>query len=111
MPSMKFSVAADTSDALANMKFRMIPAGGAYLNLWAKSTTATDHFGLSIGSREIMTADTLANLEDALRVDAVDVNLDQIVFNELVEPGQLYMPVVRTTEMHFLIALRYLVPQ
>ncbi len=106
MPSLRFNVSATTTDALANRKFAVVPAGGAVLNLWASTVTVTDTFGLSIGDRDIIVNGALMNLEAA--ADVVDVARDQLVFNEIVSGGQLFLPVTLTTQSQFLIVLKYL---
>jgi hypothetical protein len=49
---------------------------------------------------------SVLNIEQS--ADVVDVERDQVVFNELVEGGQIFLPVTVTTEAQFLIHLRYL---
>lgn len=105
MPSLRFRVSATTTDAMANRKFNVIPAVGAILNLWGAAVTATDTFGLSIGDRDIMVNGSSLNIEAS--ADVVDTDRDQMVFNELVGGGQLFMPVTVTTEAQFLLHLRY----
>jgi len=106
MPSLRFIVPATISDAMSNRKFNIIPAGGAVLNLWGTSVTVTDTFGLSVGDRDIVVDGSVANVTSAAGV--VDVDRDQIVFNEVVEGGQIFLPCTLTTDMNFLIQLRYL---
>jgi len=104
MPSLRFRVSATTADALSNRKFAVIPRP-TVLNMWNASVTTTDSYGLSIGSREIMVNGSLMNVEAA--ADVIDTDRDQTVFNEVVEPGQLFLPVTVTTEAQFLIHQRY----
>lgn len=106
MPSLRFIVAATTTDAMANRKFNVIPAGGAILNLWASGVTVTDTFGVSVGDRDIMVDGSSISIE--VSADVVDVERDQLVFNETVEGGQIFLPVTVTTAAQFLIHLRYL---
>lgn len=105
MPSLRFRVSATTSDALANRKFSVVPALGAILNLWAACVTTTDTFGVSIGDRDIMVNGSLMNIEAA--ADVIDNDRDQLVFNELIGGGQLFLPATVTTEAQFLLHLRY----
>ena len=105
MPILRFD-SATTSDALANRKFAVIPAPGAVLNLWASGATAGDTFGLSIGDRDICVNGTEMNIESS--ADVVDIDRDQLIFNELIGPGQLFLPVTATAEAQFLISLQYL---
>jgi len=106
MPSLRFIVAATTEDAMANRKFNVIPADGAVLNLWAAGVTVTDTFGLSVGDRDIMVNGSSLSIEAS--ADVIDVDRDQLVFNEIVEGGQIFLPVTVTTAAQFLIHLRYL---
>lgn len=106
MPSQRFRVAATTADAEATRKFAVIPQPGAVLNVWASCVTATDTFGLSVGDKEIMVNGSVCNIEAATTV--VDIDRDQVVINEVIPGGQLFLPVTVTTAMNFLIHLRYL---
>jgi len=106
MPSLRFRVSATTTDALANRKFSVVPAVGAILNLWGAGVTGTDSFGISIGDRDIMVDGSLLSIE--VSADVIDVERDQLVFNEVIAGGQLFLPVTVTTEAQFLLHLRYL---
>jgi len=105
MPTIRFGTTT-TTDALANRKFNIIPQGGAIVNIWCSGVTNGDTFGLSIGDRDVVVNGTEMNIESA--ADVIAVNIDQMVFNEVVGPGQLFLPVTVTTEAQFLIHLRYL---
>jgi len=91
---------------MANRKFNVIPPGGAVLNLWTAGVTGTDSFGLSIGDRDVMVDGSLISIE--VSADVIDNSRDQVVFNEVVGPGQVFLPVTVSTEAQFLIHLRYL---
>ncbi len=106
MPSLRFRVAATTPDSMSNRKFNIIPLAGAILNVWAASVTTTDTWGLSVGDRDIIVDGSLLNIEAA--ADVVDTDRDQVIFNEQVDGGQIFLPVTVTTEAQFLIHLRYL---
>lgn len=106
MPSLRFRVSATTTDALANRKFSVVPARGAIINLWGAAVTATDTWGISIGDRDIAVNGSAINIE--VSADVIDTDRDQMVFNELIGGGQLFLPVTVTTEAQFLIHLRYL---
>ncbi len=105
MPSLRFGTATST-DALANRKFAIVPPGGAIINMWAASVTNGDTFGLSIGDRDIIVNGAEMNIE--VSADVIDIQRDQVVFNEVVGPGQLFLPVTVTTEAQFQIHIRYL---
>lgn len=106
MPALRFRVSATTTDALANRKFSVIPAGGAIINLFIACVTATDTFGFSIGDRDLMVNGSSMNIE--VSADVVDNDRDQVLFNEIVAGGQLFMPFTVTTEAQTLIHIRYL---
>lgn len=105
MPTVRFGTATST-DAMANRKFNIIPPKGAILNMWCSSVTNGDTFGLSIGDRDIIVNGTELNIE--VSGDVIDCSRDQMVFNEFVGPGQLFLPVTVTTEAQFLLHIRYL---
>ena len=106
MPTIRFS-SASNPDALSNLKFSVVPAGGAILNLWISGATAADNFGLSIGDRDIVVTGTEVNIE--IQPDVVAIQRDQLVFDEvLLRGGQLFFPVTATAEIQALLALRYL---
>jgi hypothetical protein len=106
MPTLRQRVTATTANALANSKFAVVPQPGAVLNMWAAGVTATDDVGLSIGAQEIIPAGTDINIEAS--ADVLDTDRDQIIYNEVIPAGQLFLPVTVTTEMQFLISLKYL---
>jgi len=106
MPTIRFRVAATTADSMSNRKFNIIPAGGAILNLWGACVTTTDTFGISIGDRDLMVDGSLMSIEAS--ADVIDVDRDQLLFNEEVGSGQIFLPVTVTTEAQFMIHLRYL---
>lgn len=105
MPTLRFGTATAT-DALANRKFNVIPPQGAIVNMWASSVTNGDTLGLSIGDRDIVVNGAEMNIE--ISADVVDVSRDQLVFNEVIGPGQLYLPATCTTEINILLHVRYL---
>ncbi len=106
MPTIKPAGGGTSTDALSNLKFSVVPLGGAMLNFWASGATAADTVGLSIGDRDILVAGSECNIE--LSADVITVDRDQIVFNEPVSAGQLFLPIVATAEVQFLISLFYL---
>ena len=106
MPSIRIAPTATATNALDGVKFSVIPETGAILNMWASSATNGDTFGLSIGDQDIVTNGTEVNVEAS--ADVLDTDRDQVVFNEAIKGGQLFLPVTLTTEMQFLIHIRYL---
>lgn len=105
MPTIKFQATASADDALSGRKFKTIPETGAILNLWATGDDEGDSVGLSIGDREIM-VESPCNLET--QSGTVKINEDQLIFNEIVGGGELFMPLSVTTAMDVLLHIRYL---
>lgn len=105
MPTIRRRVSTTTADALATVQFNVIPPRGAFLNLWIAGVTATDSYGLSIGSQILIANGTTVNIE--ISADVIDNDRDQVLFNEYVPGGQLVMPVTVTTESQFLLSIKY----
>lgn len=105
MPSVRRRVTATTADSMSGQRFKFIPPGGAVINLWSAGVTATDDIGLLVGQVEILPAGTDINIEVA--ADVLDRSRDQLLFNEFVQGGELFVPVTVTTEMQYLLALAY----
>lgn len=106
MPTIRQRVSATTVNAIANNKLRYIGPRGAIINLFAAGVTNSDDIGLSINTREIVPQGTDINIE--VSADVIDSDRDQILFNEFVEQGELSVPVTVTTEMQFLLSIKYL---
>lgn len=106
MPSIRLRVSETTGNALATQKFRIVPPLGALISLWIAGATATDSYGLSIGNQDVVVQGTTVNVEAS--ADVIDTDRDQVVFQEQIPGGELFMPVTVTTEAQFLIALRYI---
>ena len=106
MPALRFIVPDTTTDAMSNRKFNVIPAGGAILNLWAAGVTVTDTFGISVGDRDLVVDGS--NMNVVISAGVVDIDRDQVLFNEEVDGGQIFLPVTVTTDGNFLIHLRYI---
>lgn len=106
MPSIRRRVTSTTPDALSNIKFADIPEPGAVINLWAAGVTGTDDIGLAVGSQEYLQQGTDINIEAS--ADVIDQNRDQLLFNEVVPAGHIFVPVTVTTEMQFLLTIAYI---
>lgn len=104
MPVIKL-ISASNSDALSNVKFADIGGRGAILNLWAAGDDAGDTIGLSVGDRDIIVPSEV-NIE--VTADVIDVQRDQLLFDEVVPPGHIFLPIVATAEVQFLLTIRYL---
>ena len=105
MPTIRTSGGTST-DLLANLKFSVIPPGGAIINQWVSSATNGDVFGLSVGNQDIVVSGTECNVE--ISADVVDVQRDQMVFDEVVPAGQMFMPTTVSTELQTILHIRYL---
>jgi len=109
MPSIKPPGGGTSADALNNLKFSKIPDGGGLVNGWITGATAADSFGFSNDSREFIVQGSECNIE--LSADNITIDRDQLIFDELLLPGQMFLPVVATAEVQFLIHIQNLQPQ
>ncbi len=102
MSSRRLLVAATTNDALADQDIRTVEAPSV-VNLWAGCVTLTDSIGLRLDKTIIMD-DSICNI----RAAATSINLisdDQLVFDSVVGPGTLRVPVTVTTSLIFTISV------
>lgn len=106
MPALRFIVPDTTTDAMSNRKFNVIPAGGAILNVWVAVVTVTDTWGISVGDRDLVVDGSNANV--VISAGVVDIDRDQVLFNEEVDGGQIFLPFTVTTDGNVLMHLRYL---
>lgn len=104
MPMIRKRVAATTANAIATEQNRFIGGGGAIVQMFAAGVTNSDDVGLLINTRQIVPPGTDINIEAS--ADVIDSDRDQILFNELVEPGELSVPCTVTTELQFLIMIK-----
>lgn len=107
MPSIKLVNQATTPNALNGLNFEDIPAGGALLSLYASCVTATDRVSLKVGSEDFLVS-AAPNIEIA--ADVVDTDRDQILYQEPVPAGKLFLPITATTAVNVLIVLEYARP-
>lgn len=107
MPAIKVVNQADATNAANGLKFEDIPPGGALVSLYASCVTAGDTIGLSVGSEDFL-VDAEPNIE--ISADVVDTDRDQILFQEPVPEGKLFIPVDVTTAMNWLLVLEYASP-
>lgn len=88
MPTLSIQPAAASADVLRDLDFTNIGPQGGILNAWGATATEGETINISHGaSSEPLAPNCVLNLE-ALS-GTVDVSRDQIVFNEVVFPGQL----------------------
>ena len=103
MASRRLLVSAVTNDALADQDIRTVEVPSV-VNLWAGSVTITDTIGLRLDKTIIMDDGTCNVTAAALGL--VQVNEDQLVFNSVVGPGTLRVPVATlTTSLIFIISV------
>lgn len=107
MPAVKRVNVATTANAMNGLKFEDIPPGGALASLYAAGVTAGDTIGFSVGSEDFL-VDAEPNIEAS--ADVVDTDRDQILFQEPVPSGKIFMPITATTAVNFLLVLEYANP-
>jgi len=103
MASRRLLVSAVTNDALADQDIRTVEVPSV-VNLWAAAVTVSDTIGLRLDKTIIMD-DGTANVS-AAALGLVQVQEDQLVFNAVVGPGTLRVPVATlTTSLIFIISV------
>lgn len=101
MPAIRLFVTATTQDALSDEKFR-VQNRVAAVSIYAASLTEGDVLGFSVGSQEFLVASRV-NVESATGV--IDTDRDLVLLEEIVPPGQYFLPVTLTTNMDVLIII------
>jgi len=103
MSTRRLLVSAVTNDALSDQDIRTVEVPSV-VNLWATSVTISDTIGLRLDKTIIMD-DGTANVT-AAALGLVSTNEDQLVFNSVVGPGTLRVPVATlTTSLIFIISV------
>jgi len=103
MASRRLLVSAVTNDALSDQDIRTVEVPSV-VNLWAAAVTISDTIGLRLDKTIIMD-DGTANVS-AAALGLVQVQEDQLVFNAVVGPGTLRVPVATlTTSLIFIISV------
>lgn len=101
MSSRRLGIVAVTADALAVEDIRLVEVLSR-VNFWASSVTNGDTVGLRLNKTIIMDDGEV----NTIAGDIIDSSMDQMVFNTVVGPGQLKVPVTTlTTELQFLISV------
>ena len=101
MASRRLGITAVTNDALANEDIRNVEVASV-VNFWASSVTNGDQCGLRLNKTIIMDDGEV----NTVAADIIDTSIDQLVFDSVVGPGQLKVPVpTLTTELQFLISV------
>lgn len=107
MPSISLkNIAAGTANAVSGLSFEQIPPGGALVSLYATTAVAGGTVGLKVGSEEYLSAAEV-NIESS--ADVVDTDRDQVLFQEPVGEGQLFIP-VSAQVCNILLVLEYAEP-
>lgn len=102
MASRRIGVVAVTNDALSDQDIRTVDVP-SIVNMWASCVTNGDLCGLRLDKTIIMD-DGECNIE--VSADVIDVDRDQLIFDTVVGPGELRLPVpTLTTELQFLISV------
>lgn len=104
MPGIR-NISATSGDANNGRTFSDIGPRGAVLSLWAAGDDAGDTIALTVGDKQILVASE-CNIEGS--ADVIDTNRDQILFNEVVPGGHIFVPIVATAEVQYQLAIRYL---
>jgi len=103
MASRRLLISAVTGDALADEDIRNVEVPSV-VNMWASAVTVSDEIGLRLDKTVIMDAGT-ANVR-AAAVGLVQTDTDQLIFNSVVGPGRLRVPVpTLTTSLIFIISV------
>ena len=102
MASRRLLVGTTTNDALADQDIRTVDVASV-VNMWASCVTVTDVIGLRLDKTVIMD-DGTCNIR-AAAVGLVHTSDDQLVFNSVVGPGTLRIPVTVTTSAIFIISV------
>jgi len=105
MPTIK-AAGGTNSDLFSNLKFADIPPRGALLNMYVSCVTNGDTFGISVGDRDLIANGTEPNIEES--ADVINTDRDQVLFNEPVGGGHIFVPVTVTTEINVMLAIRFL---
>lgn len=105
MPSIALKNVATTANAVDGLKFRNLP-GPALISLYASGVTAGDVISLSVGNEDFL-VNGQTNIEAS--ADVVDTDRDQILFQEPVPAGELFIPITATTAVNFLVVIEPLV--
>lgn len=86
MPTVRFRQTGVSTNAFQDLRFTNLERGGI-INLWASTATAGETLSIGSGVDSVLAADLQINVEAAAQV--VDVARDQLIFQEIVRPGQL----------------------
>ncbi len=102
MAARRLLVAATTNDALSDQDIRTVEVPSV-VNLWAACATLTDTIGLRL-DKTIILDDSICNIRTAA-VSLNHISDDGLVFDSVVGPGTLRVPVTVTTSLIFTISV------
>ncbi|MEE8139191.1 MAG: hypothetical protein V3T81_10045 [Thermoanaerobaculia bacterium] len=102
MAARRLLVAATTNDALSDQDIRTVEVPSV-VNLWAACVTLTDTIGLRL-DKTIILDDSICNIR-AAAVSLNHISDDGLVFDSVVGPGTLRVPVTVTTSLIFTISV------
>lgn len=94
MAARRLLVAATTNDAISDQDIRTVEVP-SLVSLYCSCVTLTDNIGLRLDKTIIMD-DGIVNIR-AAALSLVDVSADGVVFETVVGPGTLRVPVTVTT--------------
>lgn len=102
MATIKRTVTAASANLLEGLRFSK-PEGFAAINVWASAAAAGEALNIGGGTDQVVAESLAVNLESGDRV--VDAQRDQIVFNEILQPGQvrLELPTLAGADLTYMI--------
>jgi len=104
MPSTSVKNQADAANAMAGLNFEDIPPGGALLSLYAAGVTVLDQIDCTAAGEQLL-VNGHVNIE--ISADVLDTGRDQLLFQEPVKEGKVFLPVAVTTALNWLLVLEY----
>jgi len=107
MPAIKLLNQATQGNAATGLQFNSIGPNGAYVSMFASGVTAGDTIGLTVGTKPIL---DLAQPNIEISADVCDTQRDLLIEREPVPPGDIFIPIVATTAVNFLLIIEEAAP-
>ena len=104
MPSIKVSNQATNTNAVDGLRFSRINRP-TRLTFYASAVSVTDTVSVAVDQTDYMTA---ANPNLEISADVCDSGRDLLLADEPIRKGQLFVVVVATTAINFLVILKYM---
>lgn len=104
MPSVSVKNQAGAANAMAGLNFEDVPPGGALLSLYAAGVTVLDAIDCTAAGEQLLVTGQ-CNIE--ISADVLDTGRDQLLFQEPVKEGKVFLPVAVTTALNWLLVLEY----